>query len=70
MVFIVGSIPDAQYRVGKGAMVRSVQHRADRSAPAQHYARDSLCCSAISTVGWFRNCSAKQGFAIAKRLRN
>ena len=65
--FLEGSIPDAQYRVGKGYGVECpVRIRAVRSAPAQHFARGSLCCSAISTGGWWKKLQCKTRFRSSK----
>jgi len=65
--FLEGSIPDAQYRVGKGYGVECpVRIRAVRSAPAQHFARGSSCCSAISTGGWWKKLQCKTRFRSSK----
>ena len=40
--------------------------RAVRSAPAQHFARGSLCCSAISTGGWWKKLQCKTRFRSSK----
>ena len=40
--------------------------RAVRSAPAQHFARGSSCCSAISTGGWWKKLQCKTRFRSSK----